>query len=124
MLTKLEQIGTHNKNSHTLWKTINKLKNKSPQAAPNINIKFNGNKEAITQQDKAKQFNKQFINVVKHSTKKSNRKIDKTAKALTTTPMQITSIQTYEAIKNTINKESTGPDNLNIRHLKHIGPIA
>ena len=86
--TKLEQIGTHNKNSHTLWKTINKLKNKSPQAAPNINIKFDNNQEAITQQDKAKQFNKQFVNVVKHATKKSNRKIDKTTKALTTTPMQ------------------------------------
>ena len=122
--TKLEQIGTHNKNSHTLWKTINKLKNKSPQAAPNINIKFDNNQEAITQQDKAKQFNKQFVNVVKHTTKKSNRQIDKTTKALTTTPMQITNIQTYEAIKNTINKDSTGPDNLNIRHLKHLGPTA
>ncbi len=122
--TKLDQIGTHNKNFHTLWKTINKLKNKSPQAAPNINIKFDNNKEAITQQDKAKHFNKQFVNVVKHTTKKSNRKIDKTTKTLATTPMKITSIQSYEAIKNTINKDSTGPDNLNIRHLKHLGPIA
>src|SRR6188508_230739 len=33
-------------------------------------------------------------------------------------------MQTYEAIKNTKNKNSVGPDNLNIRHLKHLGPIA
>jgi len=50
--TKLDQIGTHNKNSHTLWRTINKFKNKNPQVTPNINIKFNGHKEAITQQYK------------------------------------------------------------------------
>src|SRR6188768_254182 len=78
----------------------------------------------IYQQDKSNEFNKQFVNVVKHSTKKSNRKIDKTTKALTTTPMQITNMQTFEAIKNTKNKNSVGPDNLNIRHLKHLGPIA
>ena len=33
-------------------------------------------------------------------------------------------MQTYEAIKNTKNKNSVGPDNLNIRHLKHLGPTA
>ena len=102
--TKLEQIETHNKNSHTLWKTINILKNKSPQAAPNRNIKFNNNKIAVTQQDKSNEFNKQFVNVVKHSTKKINRRIDKNTKALTTTPIKITNMQTYEAIKNTKTK--------------------
>jgi hypothetical protein len=122
--TKLEQIGTHNKNSHTLWRTINILKNKSPQASPNRNIKFNNNKNAVTQQDKSNEFNKQFVNVVKHSTKKINRRIDKTTKALITTPIKITNMQTYEAIKNTKNKNSVGPDNLNIRHLKHLGPTA
>ena len=108
--TKLEQIGTHNKNSHTLWRTINKLKNKSPQAAPNINIKFSGNKEAITQQDKSKEFNKQFVNVVKHSTKKTNRKIDKTTKALTTTPIQSPASKPTKRSKNTKNKGSIGPE--------------
>jgi len=31
--------------------------------------------------------------------------------------------QTYDAIKNS-NNNSTGPDNINIKHLKHFGPIA
>ena len=109
---------------HTLYGEINILKNKNPPASPNRIITFNNNKNAITQQDKSNEFNKQFVNVVKHSTKKINRKIDKTTKALITTPIMITIMQTYEAIKNTKNKNSVGPDNLNIRHLKHLGPLA
>ena len=97
--TKLDQIGTHNKNSHTLWRTINILKNKNPPASPNRIITFNNNKNAITQQDKSNEFNKQFVNVVKHSTKKINRKIDKTTKALTTTPIMITHMKTMKRSK-------------------------
>ena len=37
----------------------------NPQASPNRNIKFDNNKNAVTQQDKSNEFNKQFINVVK-----------------------------------------------------------
>ena len=77
---------------------------KNPQASRNRNIKFDNNKNAVTQQDKSNEFNRQFVNVVKHSTKKINRRIDKTTKALTTTPITITNMQTYEAIKNTKKK--------------------
>src|SRR6476469_3267172 len=32
--------------------------------------------------------------------------------------------QTTQAIKDTKNNNSTGPNNVNIRHLKHLGPLA
>src|SRR2546425_218370 len=40
------------------------------------------------------------------------------------TPIQITSTQVSEAITTASNNNSTGPDHINIRHLKHLGPLA
>ena len=39
-------------------------------------------------------------------------------------PILISNHQTTPAIKDTKNNNSTGPDNVNIRHLKHLGPLA
>src|SRR6267154_1662858 len=120
---KLDQIGDHKKNSHTLWNTINYLSGKKPPSHPNTIITFN-DKPALTPKQKAIAFNKQFVNVVKHATKRSNRKIDKHTRALPSTPILITSTQVSEAISHSSNNNSTGPDNINIRHLKHLGPLA
>src|SRR6267154_6690230 len=60
---KLEQIGDHKKNSHTLWNTINYLSDKKPPSHPNTIITFN-DKLALTPKQKAIAFNKQFVNVV------------------------------------------------------------
>ena len=40
------------------------------------------------------------------------------------TPICITEARVSDAIKQARNNNSTGPDNLNIRHLKHLGPFA
>ena len=120
---KLDQIGDHKKNSHTLWNTINYLRGKKPPSQSNAIIAF-GDKSAVTPQQKATAFNKQFVNTVKHVTKNSNRKIDKHTKSLVTNPIHITSFQVSEAISNSSNNNSTGPDHINIRHLKHLGPLA
>ena len=53
-----------------------------------------------------------------------NRKIDKHTKKLTSTHINLTSVQVYEAINKSSNNNSTGPDNINIKHLKHLGPLA
>ena len=119
----LDKIGDHKKNSHTLWNTIHYLSGKKPPAQPNTVITFK-DKPAITPQQKANAFNKQFVNTIKHATKNTNRKIDKHTKALTPTPIQITSMQVSEAINASSNNNSTGPDHINIRHLKHLGPLA
>ena len=76
---KLEQIGDCKKNSHTLWKTINYLGGKNPPSQPNTIITFN-DKPAISPQQKASSFNKQFVNTIQHATKNTNRDIDKHTK--------------------------------------------
>ena len=89
----------------------------------NKNIYFN-NKPARTPIQKATAFNKQFVNTVKHATKRTNRKVNKQTKKLQCEPILIFNHQTTQAIKDTKNNNSTGPDNLNIRHLKHLGTLA
>jgi len=78
----------------------------------------------INQKQKATAFNKQFVNVVKHATKRSSRKIDKHTKALPSIPIKITSIRVSEAITHASKNNSGGLDNINIRHVKHLGPLA
>ena len=69
-------------------------------------------------------FNKQYTNTVQHKTSHTNRKTDRATKQLHCTPLNITTADTQNAIKKQRNNNSTGPDNINIRHLKHLGPIA
>ena len=74
--------------------------------------------------DKAKAFNKQFTNVTSYSRNKINWHIDHTIKNLLTEEIRLTTTQVQLAISNSININSTGPDGINIRHLKHLGPLA
>ena len=111
----------HRQNTHILWKTINGLSNKKPTPITNNTITFK-NYTAITPKQKANQFTKQFTNITKHKTKTHYRKIHRKIESLQTTPIKITIAQTSAALKSTKNTNSTGPDGLNIRHLKHLGP--
>ena len=111
----------HRRNTHILWKTINRLSNKKPTPITNNTITFK-NYTAITPKQKANQFTKQFTNITKHKTKTHYRKIHRKIESLPTTPIKITIAQTSAALKSTKNTNSTGPDGLNIRHLKHLGP--
>src|SRR6476469_8004520 len=54
----------------------------------------------------------------------SKQEINKHANKLPHTPMTITTQQTIQAIRAAKNNNSTGSDNINIRHLKHLGPLA
>src|SRR6476469_4840863 len=119
---KLEQNWDHKQNIHTYWNTLNRLNNKKSPEQPNKNMYFN-NKPARTPIQKATAFNKQFANTVKHATKRTNRKVTKQTKKLHCEPILISNHQTTQAIKDTKNNNSTGPDNVNIRHLKHFSPL-
>lgn len=119
----LEDNWDHKTNTHILWKTIAGLTNKKPTNTSNTTIAIN-NKTAITDKQKASYFNKQFTNVIKHATHHSNRQTDRQTRTLPTTPIIITIEQTKAAIKQSRNNNSTGPDNINIKHLKHLGPRA
>ena len=110
----------HRSNTHILWKTINGLTNKKPKTNTNCTITFN-NTTAETDKQKADNFTKQFTNITKH---KTNRKIIRDINKLKTEQITITLEQVQKALKATKNNNSTGPDNINIKHLKHLGPIA
>ena len=64
-------------------------------------------------------FTKQFTNTVKHTTHKTNRATHN----IQGYNITLTTSQVQEAIKQSKNNNSQGPDKLNIRHLKHIGPL-
>ena len=90
---------------------------------PNRTITFKG-KTATAPNKIASSFNQQFVNVTKYSTDTQNRIIDRHTNKLNSTFIPITSEQVIHAIKNSKNNNSTGADGINIKHLKHLGPIA
>ena len=112
----------HRHNTHTLWKTIHGLSNRAPPHTLNTSITFN-NKTATTPTHIANCFTKQFTNTVKHATHKTNRHINRATHNIQGYNITLTTSQVQEAIKQSKNNNSQGPDKLNIRHLKHIGPL-
>ena len=109
----------HRHNTHTLWKTIHGLSNRAPPHTLNTSITFN-NKVATTPKHIANCFTKQFTNTVKHATHKTNRHIYRATRNIQGYNITLTTSQVEEAIKQSKNNNSQGPDKLNIRHLKHI----
>ena len=120
---KLDKNWDHKNNSHILWNTISALSNKKTKSSPNASIKFNG-KFLSSHQQIANAFNKQFTGVCKHSTHKSYRKINREIKSLNSFEYILSHEELTKAIKESSNNNSTGPDNINIKHLKHLGPRA
>ena len=112
----------HRHNTHTLWKTIHGLSNRAPPHTLNTSITFN-NKIATTPTHIANCFTQQFTNTVKHATHKTNRHINRATHNIQGYNITLTTSQVQEAIKESKNNNSQGPDKLNIRHLKHIGPL-
>ena len=78
---------------------------------------------SVTSTQIANSFNKQFTNTVPHTSNKTNRKIDKQVHKLPKTTFILTTSEISAAIRNSKNNNSTGPDGISIRHLKHIGPL-
>ena len=115
-------LGSQAQHTHTLWKTIHGLSNRAPPHTLNTSITFN-NKIATPPKHIANCFNKQFTNTVKHATHKTNRHINRATHNIQGYNITLTTFQVQEAIKQSKNNNSQGPDKLNIRHLKHIGPL-
>ena len=111
----------HRHNTHILWKTIHGLSNRAPPTTHNNSITFN-NKITYTPKHIANCF-KQITNTVKHATHKTNRSIDRATQNIQGYNITLTTSRVQEAIKQSKDNNSQGPDKLNIRHLKHIGPL-
>ena len=112
----------HRHNTHILWKTIHGLFNRAPPPTLNTAITFN-NKIATTPNHIANCFTKQFTNTVKHAPHKTNRYTNRATHKIQGYDITLTTTQVQEAIKQSKNNNSQGPDKLNTRHLKHIGPL-
>ena len=110
----------HRHNTHTLWKTIHGLSNRAVPTPQNCTITFN-KKIATSPKNIVNCFNKQFTNTIKHSTHKTNRSIDRAAHKLPKHTISVL-LSLQPKSKRQYNN-SVGPDNLSIRHLKHIGPL-
>ena len=116
----IEKPWDHRKNTNTYWNTIHGLAHKRPPQQDNNSITFKDNTH-INPKDIASAFNKQFINTIPHKTSTTNRKTTRKVHRLQPTQINITTEQVQTAIKNSKNNNSTGPDNINIKHLKNIG---
>ena len=86
-------------------------------------IHTSNNKIAITPKHIANCFTKHFTNTGKHATRKTNRHINRATHSIQGYNITLTTSHVQEAIKQSKNNYSQGPDKLNIRHLKHIGPL-
>ena len=112
-------LGPQAQHTHILWKTIHGLPNRAPPTTHNNSITFN-NKIANTTKHIANCFTKI---IYKHATPKTNRSIDSATQNIQGYNITLTTSHVQEAIKQGKNNNSQGPDKLNIRHLKHIGPL-
>ena len=111
----------HRHKTHILWNTIHGLSNRAHPPTLNTSITFN-KKIATTPKHIASCFTKQFTNTVKHATHKANRYINRATHKIQVYNITLTTSQVQEAVKLRKNNNSQGPDKVNIRHLKHIGP--
>ena len=108
----------HKHNTHILLKTIHGLSNRAPPPTLNTAITFN-NKIATT----PTHIVNCLMNAVKHGTHKTNRYTNRATHKIQGYNITLTTTQVQEAIKQSKNNNSQGPDKLNIRQLKHIGPL-
>ena len=120
---KISGDWSHTKNTHILWNTIKTLSDKQKTHNHNITINFSG-KPNHTDKDISNAFNKHFTTPQTHKTDKTYRSTTKQTKKLETQAITITTEQTNTAIEASQTNNSLGPDNINIRHLKHLGPHA
>ena len=112
----------HRHTTHLLWKIIHGLSNRAPPSTLNTSITFS-NKTATTPKPITNYFTKQFTNTVKHATNKTNRYINRATQKIQGHNITLSTTQIQQAIKQSKNNNSHGPDKLNIRHQKHISPL-
>ena len=99
------------------------LQGKAQHTAPNRSINF-GTKTAITDQQLANCFNKQYTSLAPKRTTTQKRKIERKIKRLIGEETEIQVEEINKALKNAPNKKSAGPDGVSILHLKHLGKNA
>ena len=114
-------LGSQAQHAHSLEDLIQTIQ-QNTSTAQNTSITFN-NEIATTPKHIGNCFTKQFTNTVKHATHKTNRSINRATHKIQGYNITLTTTLVQGAIKQSKNNNSQGPDKLNIKHLKHIGPL-
>ena len=109
----------HRHNTRILTTTIHGLSNRAPPTTQQLHH---------LQQQNIKHTQQTYCELIhqtihKHATHKTNRSIDRATPNIQGYNITLTTSQVQEAIKQSKNNNSQGPDKLNNRHLKHIGPL-
>ena len=89
----------HSHNTHILWKTTHGLSNRAPPTTLNNSITFN-NKITNT-----------HTHIARHATHKTKRSIDRATQNKQGYNITLPTSQVQEAIKQSKNNNSQGPDN-------------
>ena len=105
---------------HILWKTIHGLSNRAPPTTLNTSITFKQQNSNHTQTH-CELFHQKIHKPCK--THKTNRTINRATHKIKGYNITLTTTEVQEEIKQSKNYNSKGPDKLNIRHLKHLGPL-
>ena len=119
----VEKDWDYRTNARTFWSTLAGLNNKKNTHTNNITIDFN-NKTATTHKEIATAFTKQFTNLSTPQQSPTSRRVIRKIHKLETTPITLTTADITKAIHDSKTNNSTGPDNINIQHLKHLGSAA
>ena len=114
----------HRTNLNKFWNLMKSLNGKKNSPPPNQPISFS-QKVHTSPADISNSFVKQFTSISPHQSNRESRKVIR--KLRKSHPIDrnfkpFTSALVKEAIKQSSNSSALGPDNLNMLHLKHIGP--
>ena len=115
---------SHKHNPSQFFSLIKQLSGQTTKPTPNQPIFFNG-KVSTRNGDIAGAFNRQFSNIVPHSSDPHSRLVKR--ELTRTHPLNPTSSPfspdiVAEATRNSGNSRAVGPDGLTIHQLKHLGP--
>ena len=111
-------------NPSKFWSLLKTLSGKRNNPPPNQPISF-GPKTFTSSKDISNSFIKQFTSISRHQTNPSCRKIFRNLckkHPLDRSFIPFTPALVQKAIKDSSNSSAIGPDNLNILHLKNLGP--
>ena len=116
----------HRTHSHRFWSLLKRLSGKHSRKDPNQPIQFN-NCYHNNDTDIAFNFTRQFTKPTPHKQSKETRKLHRKLRMdhpLDHTALFFTSHMVEEAIKLSGTSSATGPDSLNMLHIRNLGPLA
>ena len=109
--------------TYILWKTIHGLSNRASPPTLNTSITCNNHTQTYYELFHQTYYELFHQTIHKHATHTTNRFIKRATHKIQGYSITLTTTQVKEAVKQSKNYNSQGPDTLYIRHLKRIFPL-